>query len=363
MQAQIDQLASDASGGGEWKVRFDVLNKESQELRAQLLRQEKVTGEVKEEAAGWLLEMKGISERSNQSFEREESLVHQVHTLENELQDWKSRYAKTRTKFRALRASSMTKPLQLPDMGSVTRDFIAQEGLVKDIHLSKFQLTIDELLHSARESEPSAVLSRVRSVIVSVRSIVLDMGDTRSSKSEVMQLRHKATTRLSATANNLITAARNFALSKGLSPVSILDAAASHVAAAAIELIRLVKVRPTPAEELEDDGDIGTITNTPADYYGVPYPRASAGGDSVYSTTDSAKPSQEPSNPTIPSKHVLDDMNKGAQIISGHTSTKGVPNSSNHRIQELKVWLYLTGLPILYLTSLDRDSLRYATTP
>lgn len=337
LRAQMDQIISKATGGGEWKARFEVLSKEDQDLRTQLLQQEKVTSEVKQEAAGWLDQMKAISERSGPAFEREERLVHQVHTLEKELLDWKSRWANTRTQFGALRASSIGKSLKLPDMGGVAQDFIAQNGLVKDIHVSRFQIAIDELLHSARGSEPGAVLSRVRSVIIEVRSIALDIGDTQSSKDEAMQQRHKSRTRLSATANNLITAAKNFALSKGLSPVSILDAAASHVAAAVVELIRLVKVRPTPAKELKDDGEGSIIEDSPAGYHGMSHGHASVGGDSVYSTITSARPSQQVSNSSMAAHPVPNGIMNGAQNSSGSKPTKGVHSSPDHRIQELKV--------------------------
>jgi len=53
----------------------------------------------------------------------------------------------------------------------------------------------------------------------------------------------------------LITASKNFVSANGLSPVSLLDAAASHLTAAVVELVRTVKIRPTPAGELEDDDD------------------------------------------------------------------------------------------------------------
>ena len=152
-------------------------NKAHQDLRTQLLRQEKVTTEVRQEATGFLNQMKVLSERSGQSLEREEKLVHQVHQLEKELQQWKNRYARSKTQLGNLRSSSIESTLSQP---SAARDaaFTSQEGLVKDIHITKFQMAIDELLQSARGSEPNAVLAQVKSVVVAVRNITLDMGDT-----------------------------------------------------------------------------------------------------------------------------------------------------------------------------------------
>ena len=39
--------------------------------------------------------------------------------------------------------------------------------------------------------------------------------------------------------------------SNGIAPVSLVDAAASHLTGAVVELIKVVKIRPTPAGELE----------------------------------------------------------------------------------------------------------------
>lgn len=334
LRSQVDQLTSKASGGGEWRARFDSLNREHQDLRTQLLRQEKVTSEVKQEAAGWLNQMKALSEGSGPTFDREERLVHQVHTLEKELQGWKGRYAKVKTQLGTMRASSTANVLQMPNAGGVAKDLVAQGGLINDVHISKFQIAIDELLQTARASEPDAVLGQVRSVIIAVRSIALDVGETQSSKDEAMQQIHKSKAKLSATANNLITAVKNFALSKGLSPISILDAAASHVAAAVVELIGLVRVRPTSAEELEDADEDSIIADSPADYYGISQPRANTGAESVHSL---ARPSQAPSNLNKVPKSVPNGIMNGAQYSSNPKSSRNVHKSPDNRIQELKV--------------------------
>jgi hypothetical protein len=76
--------------------------------------------------------------------------------------------------------------------------------------------------------------------------------------------------KISVTANNLITATKNYAISKGISPVSLLDAAASHLTMAIVELIRLLKICPTPPLELDDDDDDSLIAESPA-YYGIPF--------------------------------------------------------------------------------------------
>ena len=337
LRSQIDQITSKASGGGEWKIRFESLDKEHQEMRAQLLRQEKTTSEVRQDAAGWLNQMKALSERNDPSHEREEKLVHQVHAMEKELQDWKARYARTKTQARTLRTSSSSPALEAPDAGAIAKGFVAQDGLIKDVHVAGFQIAIDELLQSARKSDPHAVLGFVKSVVVAVRNITLDLGDLSSGKDEVMQQRHRQKAKLSATSNNLITAAKNFAISKGLSPVSLLDAAASHVAATVVEVIHSAKICQTPSGELEDDDDNSIIADSPADYYGISHSRASAGGDSIYSSMSSPRRSQVPSNLSKALKPIPNGIPNGVSHAVDKkpvSSTHQVPDS---RMEDLKV--------------------------
>jgi hypothetical protein len=137
-------------------------------------------------------------------------------------------------------------------------------GLVKDVHVTKFQLAIDELLEKARTDDPEKVVDAMKLVVVSVRRITKDIQVPQEDEDFVQQ-QTKIRAKVSSTANNLITASKNFAHSAGMSPVSLLDTAATHLAAAIMELLRLVKIRATPAEELDDDDG----TETPADSSGL----------------------------------------------------------------------------------------------
>ena len=339
LRSQVDQLMGQASGREEWKSRYESLDKEHQDLRTQLLRQEKVTSEVKQEATGFLQQMRALSERSNQSVEKEERSVHQVHILEKELQDWKSRYARTRAQVRTLRSSSIANTLPTANVAAMAKEsaFCAQEGLIKDVHIIGFQLAIDELLQSARGSEPDTVLGHVKSVVIAVRSISLDLGETKPDGEKAAMQRHRLKMKLSATANNLITAAKNYAISKGLSPVSLLDAAASHVSAAVIDLVRLVKIHSSPVDETEDDDENSVIADSPADYYGILHSRTSAGGESMYSSVSSAPASQLPSTKMQAPRSVPDGMLSSASYSAPPRPTNGNHAVPDGRIEDLKV--------------------------
>ncbi|EEH10955.1 conserved hypothetical protein [Histoplasma capsulatum G186AR] len=303
LQQQIQALAAAAAqntdtvaGNGMWKSRAEDMERENQKLREELQKQREVTEQVRKEASNFLQDMRTLSEQTQEQWEREERLTRDFHRMEEEVKIWKNRYAKTKSQLRHLRSSSSGLPDALPGVmqdATVARDndLSHPDGLVKDVHLTKFQMSIDELLRAARISEPAQVLEQMKAVVLAVRHITQDIEHAQGmGGDEHSPLRSRAKTRVSATANNLITASKNFASSNGISPVSLLDAAASHLSAAVVELVRTVKVRPTPADEFgEDDyaGDNPGSTQSPS-YFSVP-PSLSrmSGNDSVYSAISS----------------------------------------------------------------------------
>ena len=255
LRAQIEELRTSTTGsrgvGGS-----EELERENQELRADLREQQMVTDEVRKEAQEFLQEMRMLSERSESSYAREEELENTVNRLEEEVKDWRNRYARTKTQLRSLRASSIGLTIQ-QGIANYAKDsgFTGENGMVKDVHVTKFQISIDELLRTARTEDPVRVIEFMKLVVVNVRRITQDIDEAPASSGEFVQQQTKLKSRVSATANNLITASKNFASANGLSPVSLLDAAASHLTAAVVELVRTVKIRSTPAGELEDDDD------------------------------------------------------------------------------------------------------------
>lgn len=241
-----------------------------QALREELANQEKITNQVRQEATEYLYEMRELSRQSDVAMEREEQLATQVSHLEKEIDQWKTRYAKVRAQNRTLRASTMGLPLQLFDSG-IAHDregMRSGSGIVKDTDVTRFQMAVDELLQSARQPSNEALLESVKSVVVCVRNITSDIDVAEyptpspspssphpTTANGVEPSTGKLKARVTGTANSLITAVKQHASSHGLSPVSLLDAAASNLTAAVVELIKAVGVKQTPRDELHDDTD------------------------------------------------------------------------------------------------------------
>lgn len=241
--------------------RGDVeLERENEELRAALQEQRATTAQVRREAQDFLREMKQLSQQSGLSWAKQGELEKTIENLEQEVRDWRNRYARTKTQLRSMRSSSMSLPAD-QDAGRYVREkgFTADSGVIKDVHVTKFQVAIDELLRRARVEQPDTVIDAMKSVVMSVRRIAKDLDASPANDGQVQQQRKQLKGRVTSTANNLITASKTFATSAGIAPISVLDAAASNLVASLVDLLRVVKIRITPAGELEEEDD-GTVT-------------------------------------------------------------------------------------------------------
>ncbi|KAI9789442.1 MAG: component of the polarisome [Piccolia ochrophora] len=298
LRNQLDNAKKTASNsGGEWKDRYLALEREHKELKIDLREQQQITEDVRNEALSSLREMKSLTDHSDQANEREEHLSKEAERLEAEVQEWKGRYARTKTQLRNVRASSMGLSMQLQDARETTNGaFTSLEGLVKDVHVTKFQIAIDELLRIARGKDPCSVVDQMKAVVMSVRHITQDIGDAPSDESEELVQRTKLKTRVSATANNLITASKNYASSHGISPVSLLDAAASHLTASVVELVRAVKIRPTPAGDLDEDEDGVTPLGGAPGYFPIRPGTSRVSAESSYSVDSPIRQSVQSPN-------------------------------------------------------------------
>ncbi|KAF7159334.1 hypothetical protein CNMCM5623_004648 [Aspergillus felis] len=332
LRNQLDEASRQSAGDAGLQARFSELEIKHRDLQAELREQQHVTEEVRREAATFLMEMKALSEQAQSRWEHEERLSGEVQRLEEELQQWKTRYAKAKTQLRHLRASSGISETR-PGLSTVSQGngFMHDDGLVKDIHVTKFQISIDELLRVARSDEYQLVMHQIKGVILAVRHVLNDIESTQNPADGLAAMRTKATRKVSATANNMITAAKNFVRSNGLSPVSLLDAAASHLSTAVIELVRLVKIRPTPEDELnenEEERDQFSQMKSP-DYFSVaPSQSRMSNNDSIYSAMS------DPSNRTPNGTHSHLDPGFQNGFLTGSQL-----EPEDHELQELKLYI------------------------
>jgi protein SPA2 len=138
-------------------------------------------------------------------------------------------------------------PKQPEDQLPVSRD-----GGILDIHVTAFLTAIDALLTAGRSNSPTRVLTPMKAVVNAVTAILDDVRtfQRRASRDIDLDAVRGLQERCEATLANLVAASKTHAQSAGMSPVSLLDAAASHVSSTVTEIGKTVCIRKaTKAEQ------------------------------------------------------------------------------------------------------------------
>jgi protein SPA2 len=189
----------------------------------------------------------------------------------------------------------------------------AQDGGILDIHVTAFVSAIDTLLTTGRSNAPTKVLTPMKSVVNSVSAILDDVQafERRPSRDrsdvDVEALR-SLRERADATLSNLAAAAKTHATSAGMSPVSLLDAAASHISATITELGKTICIRKATKVEQEQytrltsGSTSSTIFSPPASrpLADPPARKASSASSRRADITPLSPPSRIPKIPTLP---------------------------------------------------------------
>ena len=132
---------------------------------------------------------------------------------------------------------------------------MASDGGLVDIHVTVFVSGIDSLLAAGRSNAPTRVLMPMKAVVNSTSAIIEDVRayELRPTRGNVdMEQLRSLRERLEATLSNLVAATKTHAMSSGMSPVSLLDAAASHVSATITDISRMIYIRKATRAEQEE---------------------------------------------------------------------------------------------------------------
>ncbi|RIA81436.1 hypothetical protein C1645_837032 [Glomus cerebriforme] len=166
-----------------------------------------------------------------------------------EVNEWRSKYEKTRTELRNLKATSSFYK-EAPKVDVVKDNNLAPtpDGAIEETKIVSYQVAIDDLLRAGRSDTPANVLMAMKSIVIACKGITEEVENYEQRKSGYMRVEDKSNldtckSRLSSTLKNLMTAAKNHSTGYGVSPVSLLDAAAGHLTASVVDLVKVVKLR------------------------------------------------------------------------------------------------------------------------
>jgi len=237
-------------------------------LRQDLDAAEDLANELRGEVGSLVDELRMVNDRCEDlqvELDREKS---EKAEKEREARDWKDKWQSAKTELRNIKGElSISMRLQdsfkliefllftatsqlFTSSINVERDYMpaSSDGLINDTSIASFQTSIDDLLQAARSKEPSSVISHARLVVSAVEKIDQDVQAISPSRYNSLSLQdqdivNSLKAKINATLSNLMTASKNHATSFGVSPVSLLDAAASHLAFTIVELVRILKIR------------------------------------------------------------------------------------------------------------------------
>ena len=230
--------------------------------------------QLRSDMEGLMTELTDLGRRNDELMTAKDADFAVIRDLDSQLKEYKRKYELAKTELRSVKGwfpctSSRTRlisgthhsilatsqlhtqpPPKMDDQMPMTSD----GGLV-DIHVTAFVSGIDSLLAAGRTSAPTRVLIPMKAVVNSATAIIEDVRayELRPTRGNVdIEHLRSLRERLEATLSNLVVATKTHAMSSGMSPVSLLDAAASHVSATITEISRIIFIRKATRVEQEE---------------------------------------------------------------------------------------------------------------
>mgnify|MGYP002477643574 CR=1 FL=1 len=268
-------------------------------MRARLHEAEELAAEMRGEVSSLVDEVRHVNERAEELQREVEREREARERAEKEAREWKDRWQAAKLELRNVKGASPASScssrscLLLCTLGrsiwffveltlllsslaatsmlftssiSVDADWLpaSSDGLINDTSIAAFQTSIDDLLQAARSKEPSSVLPTARAVVQACQKVDNDVQAIPPSRLASLPLSEQDLVnslkiKINATLSNLLTACKNHATGYGVSPVSLLDAAASHLAATVVELVRILKIRRTTGPSSSSSGRGGAL--------------------------------------------------------------------------------------------------------
>lgn len=141
---------------------------------------------------------------------------------------------------------------------------MSPDGAILDVHVTAFVSAVDSLLTAGRSNSPTRVLVPMKALVNAVTAITDDLRqfERRPRSDEInLDLLRSLRDRVEATLSNLVVATKSHATGAGMSPVSLLDAAASHVSSTITEIARIAFIRRATHAEQEGFHGMHSTTN------------------------------------------------------------------------------------------------------
>ncbi|KAF9648389.1 hypothetical protein BDM02DRAFT_3082236, partial [Thelephora ganbajun] len=263
LQKELEELREDRARDREREHRRQQEHEEELQIlrdRCETLEAERTNGgggadpqlfrQLQSDMRGLMEELTELSRRNDELMTAKDADLAVIRDLDTQCKDYKRKYELAKTELRGLKATSQLflQPPKTDDNLPMSPD-----GAILDIHVTAFVSAVDSLLTAGRSNSPTRVLAPMKAVVNAVTAITDDLRqfERRPRSDEVdLDVLRSLRDRAEATLSNLVVATKSHATGAGMSPVSLLDAAASHVSSTVTEIARIAFIRrATPAEQ------------------------------------------------------------------------------------------------------------------
>ncbi|EPQ54975.1 hypothetical protein GLOTRDRAFT_76278 [Gloeophyllum trabeum ATCC 11539] len=214
-----------------------------------------IIDQLRADMEGLMAELTDLSRRNDELMNAKDSDLAVIRDLDAQVKEYKRKYEQAKTELRSVKATSQ---LFLPTPKTDDQLPTSSDGGLLDIHVTAFVSSIDNLLKEGRSNAPTRVLMPMKAVVNAVSAIVDDVraferrpSQDRDRMEVDMEALRALRERAEATLSNLVAATKTHATSNGMAPVSLLDAAASHVSATVTEIGKTIYIRKASKAEME----------------------------------------------------------------------------------------------------------------
>ncbi|KAI9483555.1 MAG: hypothetical protein EXX96DRAFT_558627 [Benjaminiella poitrasii] len=217
--------------------------------------------EVKAEIKQLIDELKQLSSKNESLRVQNEKAGNEVRHLTQEIKSWKRKYESASIELRSFKVQSVNL-----DQRDLSKEFFLRpdpKGAIGHQYVIEYQSAIDELMKTSRSSKPSDVLLSMRTIVLACKTITTEVEDYEvnvglppSNQETLYDIKKKFSTELT----NLLSAAKNYAGGMGISPVSLVDAAAGNLTNTIVELVKLLGMRPAPDMENQTKSSLAKKT-------------------------------------------------------------------------------------------------------
>ncbi|CAO3592547.1 unnamed protein product [Absidia cylindrospora] len=239
----------DTDGGNNEKIRklqndHNRLDEQYRSLERNHKDQQEMVRDVKQETSQLMNELEKLSRDNDKLRDEKEQADFKNRQLLQEIQEWQTKYQKLRIELRNANGSAEYEKV-VPNQNIIKENFLqpTRTGVIPYDSIISYQAAIEDLLQQSRSKSPSDILSSMKTLVVTCKAITEDVERYETKGAMTLDKQTKLQTLKGPFSNGLtqlVTAAKSHVSSMGISPIGLLDVAASNLTSAVVDLVKLV---------------------------------------------------------------------------------------------------------------------------